>query len=59
MPMLLQFKMKNLQSIKDEAILSMVPSADCSYPENLAHEENWEAIKTAAPFTEQTPPAKA
>ena len=36
--MLLQFKVKNFQSIKEEAILSMVPSSDKSHPENLAHE---------------------
>ena len=48
MPMLLQFKVKNFQSIKDEAILSMVPSTDRSHPENLAQEGNREAIKTAA-----------
>ena len=46
--MLLQFKVKNFQSIKDEAILSMVPSTDRSHPENLAQEGNREAIKTAA-----------
>lgn len=46
--MLLQFKVKNFQSIKDEAILSMVPSTDRSHPENLAQERNREAIKTAA-----------
>ncbi len=46
--MLLQFKVKNFQSIKDEAILSMVPSTDRSHPENLAQEGNRETVKTAA-----------
>ena len=39
---------KNFQSIKDEAILSMVPSTDRSHPENLAQKGSREAIKTAA-----------
>lgn len=46
--MLLQFKVKNFQSIKEEAILSMVPSSDKSHPENLAHEEKKDALKSAA-----------
>ena len=46
--MLLQFKVKNFQSIKEEAILSMVPSSDKSHPENLAHEGKKDALKSAA-----------
>ena len=46
--MLLQFKVKNFQSIKEEAILSMVPSSDKSHPENLAHEGKRDALKSAA-----------
>ena len=46
--MLLQFKAKNFQSIKEEAILSMVPSSDKSHPENLAHEGKKDALKSAA-----------
>lgn len=46
--MLLQFKAINFQSIKEEAILSMVPSSDKSHPENLAHEGKRDALKSAA-----------
>lgn len=46
--MLLQFKAINFQSIKEEAILSMVPSSDKSHPENLAHEGKKDALKSAA-----------
>lgn len=46
--MLLQFKVKNFQSIKEEAILSMVPSSDKSHPENLAHMGKKDALKSAA-----------
>ena len=46
--MLLQFKVKNFQSIKEEAILSMVPSSDKSHPEILAHEGKRDALKSAA-----------
>lgn len=46
--MLLQFKVKNFQSIKEEAILSMVPSSDKSHPENLAHMGKRDALKSAA-----------
>ena len=55
--MLLQFKVKNFQSIKDEAILSMVPSADRSHPENLAQEGNRRPSRQL-PFTAQTPQEK-
>lgn len=46
--MLLQFEVKNFQSIKEEAILSMVPSSDKSHPENLAHKGKRDALKSAA-----------
>ena len=46
--MLLQFKAINFQSIKEEAILSMVPSSDKSHPENLAHVGKKDALKSAA-----------
>ena len=46
--MLLQFKAINFQSIKEEAILSMVPSSDKSHPENLAHMGKRDALKSAA-----------
>ena len=55
--MLLQFKVKNFQSIKEEAILSMVPSSDKSHPENLAHEGK-ETHLNQLPFTAQMPQAK-
>ena len=55
--MLLQFKVKNFQSIKEEAILSMVPSSDKSHPENLAHEEK-KTRSNQLPFMAQTPQAR-
>lgn len=55
--MLLQFKVKNFQSIKEEAILSMVPSSDKSHPENLAHEGK-KTRSNQLPFMAQMPQAK-
>ena len=51
--MLLQFKVKNFQSIKEEAILSMVPSSDKSHPENLAMREK-KTRSNQLPFMAQT-----
>ena len=46
--MLLQFKVKNFRSIRDEAYLSLIPSSDKEHPENLAHTGGRQAVKSIA-----------
>ena len=55
--MLLQFKVKNFQSIKDEAILSMVPSTDALIQKIWLRRETGKPLRQR-PFTAQTPQEK-
>ena len=46
--MLLQFKVKNFRSIRDDVYLSLIPSSDKTHPENIAYAGERGAVKTIA-----------
>lgn len=48
--MLVEFKVRNFRSIKDEQVLSMVASSDKELPENLVTIDKMKVLKTAAVY---------
>ena len=46
--MLIQFKVKNFMSFRNEAILAMNPSVDKEHPENINNKSNYRAVNSVA-----------